>query len=354
MKNSEDIDSNKLNLNEINTNNCDNKSDLIKNNDEDGYDIIEEKIIDARSGCCALCFILVSFFLIIGFIVGIWLFFGLVSNQQFWLCIISAILTFFLLSCLIFLFYSFGGFFINELNEAHVCILFGKYVGTVKKNGFLFVNPFYSHRTISLKSNNLNGAVIKVNDKVGNPVMMGCVVVWRVKDTSKAMFEVEDYKEYVRIQSECAVRYLGCKFPYEKVHENDICLRSGEHEVNRVLMNELSERLAHAGIEVEEARITELSYANEIANVMLKRQAADAVVAAREKIVQGAVSIVGHAINALKDNEICKMSREKKVQLVSNLMVVLCGESQQGGNISSNSSSASRLQEGIHKYFSSK
>ena len=247
--------------------------------------------------------------------------------------------------------FHFVDFFVNELNEAHVCILFGEYVGTIKKNGFLFVNPFYTHKTISLKSNNLNGAVIKVNDKVGNPVMMGCVVVWRVKDTSKAMFEVENYKEYVRIQSECAVRYLGCKFPYEKVNENDICLRSGEHEVNRVLMNELSQTLAHAGIEVEEARITELSYANEIANVMLKRQAADAVVAAREKIVQGAVSIVGHAINALNDNEICKMNREKKVQLVSNLMVILCGESQQGGNAPTNS--RPRLPEGIHKYIGS-
>ena len=355
MKNYNEIDNKELTLNEINTNNLNNNNNLIKNNENDDYDIIEEKIIDAYSGCCIICVIIVSFLLIIGFIVGIWLFFGLVSNQQIWLCIISVILTFFLLSLFIFLCYSCSGFFINNLNEAHVCILFGKYVGTVKKTGFLFVNPFYSHSTISLKSNNLNGAVIKVNDKVGNPVMMGCVVVWRVKDTSKAMFEVEDYKEYVRIQSECAVRYLGCKFPYEKVNENDICLRSGEHEVNRVLMDELSERLAHAGIEVEEARITELSYANEIANVMLKRQAADAVVAAREKIVQGAVSIVGHAINALNDNEICKMNREKKVQLVSNLMVILCGESQQGGgNAPSNSSSsAPRLQEGIHKYFSS-
>ena len=242
-------------------------------------------------------------------------------------------------------------FFVNELNEAHVCILFGEYVGTIKKNGFLFVNPFYSHSTILLKSNNLNGTVIKVNDKIGNPIMMGCVVVWRVKDTSKAMFEVENYKEYVRIQSECAVRNLGCKYPYEKINENDICLRSGEYEVNIVLMKELSERLVPASIEVEEARITELSYANEIANVMLKRQAADAVVAAREKIVQGAVSIVGHAINSLNDNEVCKLNREKKVKLISNLMVVLCGESQQGGG--SVSSSRTRLIEGINKYINS-
>ena len=350
MKNDE-MDKNELNFNEINTNSLNIKNDLINNNERNDYDIIEEKIIDAHSGCCMICVIFISFLLILGFIVGIWIFFAIGSKQQIWLCIIFVILTFILLSIFILLCYSFRGFFVNELNEAHVCILFGEYVGTVKKNGFLFVNPFYTHKTISLKSNNLNGAVIKVNDKVGNPVMMGCVVVWRVKDTSKAMFEVENYKEYVRIQSECAVRYLGCKFPYEKVNENDICLRSGEHEVNRVLMNELSQTLAHAGIEVEEARITELSYANEIANVMLKRQAADAVVAAREKIVQGAVSIVGHAINALNDNEICKMNREKKVQLVSNLMVILCGESQQGGNAPTNS--RPRLPEGIHKYIGS-
>ena len=349
INNDEMEKNNEINF-EINTN-FNNKNKLIKFNMGKDYDLIEEKIIDASPGCCILCAILISLLIILLSIVGMWIYFALVSNHQLWLCMLSEILTFLFFLIFVLLCFSFNGFFVNELNEARVCILFGEYVGTVKKNGFLFVNPFYSHSTISLKSNNLNGTVIKVNDKIGNPIMMGCVVVWRVKNTSKPMFEVENYKEYVRIQSECAVRYLGCKFPYEKVNENDICLRSGEHEVNRVLMNELSQTLAHAGIEVEEARITELSYANEIANVMLKRQAADAVVAAREKIVQGAVSIVGHAINSLNDNEVCKLNREKKVKLISNLMVVLCGESQQGGG--SVSSSRTRLIEGINKYINS-
>jgi hypothetical protein len=359
MKN--DSNENMLNLNDINSlnnnniynnnhNNNNNNFNIINNNPNNkfDYDLIEEKIIDARSGCSMIFMILITIPFCVIAIVSMWVFFSR-NSDKYWLGIIFGILTFAFFSLIILSFCSCQGFFINEVNEAHVCTLFGKYIGTVKKNGFLFVNPFYSHKKISLKSNNLNGTVIKVNDKVGNPVMMGCVVVWRVKDTAKAIFEVEDYIHYVRIQSECAVRFVGCKFPYDKVNENDICLKSGEHEVNRVLIEELTERLAHAGIEVEEARITELSYANEIANVMLKRQAADAVVAAREKIVQGAVSIVGHAINALNDNDICKINREKKVQLVSNLMVVLCGESQQGGNVSATGSS-SRLQEGIHKY----
>ena len=354
-----DTNENMLNLNDNNSDkNSDNYNNIKYNNFDNinnnpnkqfEYDLIEEKIIDACSGCSMICMLLITIPLLLGSTASMWVFFA--YNQKIYLGIIFGLLTFIFFSLIIISFCCCHGFFINEINEAHVCTLFGKYIGTVKKNGFLFVNPFYNHQKISLKSNNLNGTVIKVNDKVGNPVMTGCVVVWRVKDTAKAIFEVENYTQYVKIQSECAVRFVGCKFPYDKVNENDICLKSGEHEVNRVLIEELTERLAHAGIEVEEARITELSYANEIANVMLKRQAADAVVAAREKIVQGAVSIVGHAINALNDNDICKINREKKVQLVSNLMVVLCGESQQGGNASANmTGSSSRLQEGIHKY----
>ena len=239
--------------------------------------------------------------------------------------------------------YCLGGLFVNDINEAHVLTFFGEYLGTVKKTGFCFVNPLANHKTISLKSNNLNGAVIKVNDKLGNPIMMGCVVVWRVNDTAKAMFSVENYNQYVEIQSDCAVRDVGCQFPYESDNENEICLRSGNEEVSKVLVKELSERLKHAGIEVIEARITELSYANEIANVMLKRQAADAVIAARQKIVEGAVSIVGHALDSLNKNDICNMNREKKAKLVSNMLVVLCGDSQasSGGH----SSSAPRLAE---------
>lgn len=190
------------------------------------------------------------------------------------------------------------------------------------------INPCTSKRKISLRSVNFNGDAIKVNDKVGNPIMMGCVVVWRVSDTAKACFDVQDYTNYVRVQNESAVRFVGCMFPYDKVNDNDICLRSGHEEVNRVLQQELSERLFTAGLEVQEARITELAYSSEIANAMLKRQAAEAIIAAREKIVQGAVSIVGHALNSLSQNQICDLTQEERLKLVSNMLVVLCSESQ--------------------------
>ena len=222
----------------------------------------------------------------------------------------------------------FCGYFVNDPNEAYVITFFGKYRGTVKDSGFFWINPLTSKRKISLRSNNLNGEVIKVNDKVGNPVMMGCVVVWRVNDTAKACFDVQDYYNYVRVQSESAVRYVGCMYPYDKVNEDDVCLRSGHEEVHRVLQNELSERLKTAGIEVQEARITELAYSSEIANAMLKRQAAEAIIAAREKIVQGAVSIVGHALNSLNHNNICELTQEERAKLVSNMLIVLCSESQ--------------------------
>lgn len=222
----------------------------------------------------------------------------------------------------------FCGYFVNDPNEAYVITFFGKYRGTVKESGFFWINPLTNKKKISLRSNNLNGEVIKVNDKVGNPIMMGCVVVWRVNDTAKACFDVENYHNYVRVQSESAVRYVGCMYPYDKVNEEDVCLRSGHEEVHRVLQNELSERLRTAGIEVQEARITELAYSSEIANAMLKRQAAEAIIAAREKIVQGAVSIVGHALNSLNQNNICELKQEERAKLVANMLVVLCSESQ--------------------------
>ena len=309
----------------------------IQNDLNDGN--IKEKIIDAKSGACMLIIFLLSIFILIVAMIVI------IPTQNVALIIPTYIIA---IPVIILICYCFGGLFVNDINEAHVLTFFGEYLGTVKKTGFCFVNPLANHKTISLKSNNLNGAVIKVNDKLGNPIMMGCVVVWRVNDTAKAMFSVENYNQYVEIQSDCAVRDVGCQFPYESDNENEICLRSGNEEVSKVLVKELSERLKHAGIEVIEARITELSYANEIANVMLKRQAADAVIAARQKIVEGAVSIVGHALDSLNKNDICNMDREKKAKLVSNMLVVLCGDSQasSGGH----SSSAPRLAEGFNKY----
>ena len=241
-----------------------------------------------------------------------------------------------------------SGFFTNDVNIAHVLTFFGKYYGTVKKNGFLWVNPFTSKKRVSLKAQNLNGAVIKVNDKHGNPVMMGCVVVWRIYDTAKATFEVDSCDNYIRIQSEGVVREVGCLFPYDKLTKEDtITLKGDQKEINRILVELLTKRCMPAGIQIIEAKITELSYANEIAEVMLKTQAADAVIAARDKIVNGAVSMIGHALSSLDSNDVCKMSREKKAKLVCNMLVVLCGESQTNTNVSS---SAPRLMEGYYKY----
>ena len=174
----------------------------------------------------------------------------------------------------------------------------------------------------------MNGEVIKINDKNGNPIKAGCVVVWRVHDTAKAIFNVQDYFSFVSVQAESALRNIGCKYPYDKQNEDDICLKSGHDIVNNDLKNELIFRLEYAGIDVEESRITELSYSTEIANAMLKRQAADAVVAARQTIVNGAMSVVEDAVKALKENNICEFTQKDKEEFVKNMLVVLSGEAQ--------------------------
>ena len=218
------------------------------------------------------------------------------------------------------------GFFTNTPNIAHVITYFGNYLGSVKKVGFFWINPFYTHNLINLKRNIFRSEVIKVNDKTGNPIMVGCIVVWKVKDTAKAFFDVQNYVNYVRVQTETAIRYIGCKYPYEKINKDDICLRSGHAEINEELKRELTERLDPSGIEIVESYINELSYAPEIANVMLKRQGAQAIIAAREKIVQGAVSIAGHAVQSLKENNIVELNDDEKSDIVSNLILVLCTE----------------------------
>ena len=223
---------------------------------------------------------------------------------------------------------SFSGFMNNEPNEATILIFYGKYKGTIKQTGMFWILPFYSLKKIFLRSNNLNGEVIQINDKKGNPIKAGCVVVWRVHDTAKAIFNVEDYFSFVSVQAESALRNIGCKYPYDKTNEDDICLKSGHDVVNNDLKNELIFRLGYAGIEVEEARITELSYSTEIANAMLKRQAADTVVAARQTIVNGAMSIVEDAVRALKEYKICEFSEKDKEEFVKNMLVVLSGEAQ--------------------------
>ena len=220
------------------------------------------------------------------------------------------------------------GFSVVNPNESSVLMLFGAYKGTVKTNGFFWLNPFFSRKRISLRARNLNSEPIKVNDKLGNPIMIGIVLVWKVEDTFKAAFEVDDYGHFVDIQSESAIRKLAGHYPYDNFDDEgaEITLRGGGEEVNQKLEDELSERLAIAGILVHEARISYLAYASEIAGAMLRRQQATAIVAARFKIVEGAVSMVEMALDQLAKKKIIDMDDEKKAAMVSNLMVVLCSD----------------------------
>ena len=225
---------------------------------------------------------------------------------------------------------SLRGFVLVNPNGSRVLLLFGKYMGTIKKNGLFWVNPFYSKNKISLRASNFDSERLKVNDKLGNPIMISTILVWRVTDTYKAAFEVDDYKNFVRVQTDAAVRKLASMYPYDNFadegHTEDITLRSSVNEVSEALEKEVQERLAMAGIEVLEARIGYLAYAQEIANAMLKRQQATAIVAARHKIVEGAVSMVEMALDQLGKKEIIDLDEERKAAMVSNLMVVLCSD----------------------------
>ncbi|WP_219226145.1 SPFH domain-containing protein [Pedobacter antarcticus] len=220
------------------------------------------------------------------------------------------------------------GLIINNPNEAKVLTLFGKYVGTVKTDGFFWVNPLTTKKKVSLKARNLNGHQIKVNDKLGNPIEIAAVVVWQIKETAMAMFAVEDYLQYVTIQSEAAVRHLANIFPYDNFEDEEatITLKDGAEKVSSLLEGELSERLSRAGIEVIEARISHLAYAQEIASAMLQRQQATAVIAARKLIVEGAVGMVEMALERLSAKNIVELDEERKAAMVSNLLVVLCGD----------------------------
>jgi regulator of protease activity HflC (stomatin/prohibitin superfamily) len=220
------------------------------------------------------------------------------------------------------------GFFTLQPNEARVLILFGSYQGTVRKSGFHWTNPFNRKFRISARARNFQSDRLKVNDKRGNPIEIATVVVWRVADTAQAVFDVDQYVEYVRVQSESAVRHLASTFAYDHGEENEVTLRGGGEEVQRDLQNELQDRLSKAGVTVDEARITHLAYAPEIASAMLRRQQAEAVIAARQKIVHGAVSMVEMALRELAERSVVNLDDERKAAMVSNLMVVLCGESE--------------------------
>ncbi|ALM06560.1 membrane protein [Sediminicola sp. YIK13] len=222
------------------------------------------------------------------------------------------------------------GFVLVNPNNSRVLLLFGKYVGTIKKNGLFWVIPFYSKKAISLRASNFDSERLKVNDKLGNPIMISTILVWRVTDTYKAAFDVDDYKNFVRVQTDAAVRKLASMYPYDNFadegHKEDITLRSSVNEVSEDLEKEVQERLSMAGIEVLEARIGYLAYAQEIANAMLKRQQATAIVAARHKIVEGAVSMVEMALSELSKKQVVDLDDERKAAMVSNLMVVLCSD----------------------------
>ncbi len=219
-----------------------------------------------------------------------------------------------------------GFFFVNP-NSSLVLVLFGDYKGTVKSNGFFWVNPLFSKKPISLRARNFDSEKIKVNDKVGNPIQIGVILVWQVRDTFKAAFEVDNYENFVRIQSDSAVRKLAGLYPYDNFDTDaELTLRSGHEEVNRALEENLKNRLDIAGIHVIEARIGYLAYAPEIASAMLRRQQATAVVAARFKIVEGAVSMVQMALAQLSQHQIIELDEERKASMVSNLMVVLCSD----------------------------
>ena len=230
---------------------------------------------------------------------------------------------------LIFIVYVFvlPGFFTIQPNEAMVLILFGRYIGTVKNSGWHWANPFYTKKKISLRSRNINGEKIKVNDEMGNPIEIAAVIVWRVENTAEAVFDVDNYVDYVNVQSESALRHLAGMYPYDNTEDtHTISLRGSADEVAEALKNELQQRLGKAGVIVEEARLSHLAYAPEIAAAMLQRQQAAAIIAARQKIVEGAVGMVQMALTKLSENEIVELDEERKAAMVSNLLVVLCGE----------------------------
>jgi len=213
-------------------------------------------------------------------------------------------------------------------NEAVVCTFFGDYVGTVKKNGLQWVNPLYSKRKISLRARNLNGQTLKVNDKMGNPVEIAAVVVWQVQDTARALFSVDDYVLFVQIQSEAAVRKLANTYAYDHMEDetSSVTLRDSTGQINLFLEQELNERLERAGVDIIEARVSHLAYSSEIAGAMLQRQQASAMISARRLIVEGAVGMVEMALERLEKNGVISLDEERKAAMVSNLLVVLCGE----------------------------
>lgn len=261
--------------------------------------------------------------------------FGLSGVPFFFLCLVLLALGVWLLVTEQFVFgvpalvvtaFCLAGFYIVQPNQAKVLTLFGRYVGTERRNGVYWTNPLTLRKNISLRIRNFNSERLKVNDLMGNPIEIAAVIVWRVVDTARAMFDVEDYAQFVAIQSETALRHLASQYPYDNFSEGGTSLRGNADEVADALRRELAARLGHAGVEVLEARLSHLAYSPEIAGAMLQRQQASAIIAARQQIVQGAVGMVEMALRELSDQNIVQLDEERKAQMVSNLLVVLTSE----------------------------
>ncbi|HST27027.1 MAG TPA: SPFH domain-containing protein [Rudaea sp.] len=274
---------------------------------------MNERRLSAPSGIPALLGIIVLLLAD-----GAWFVYS-IQNQTVWAIIVAVLAAIVLLICL-------GGFFTVAPNEGKVLQFFGRYVGTVRDSGPRWANPFYSKRGVSLRVRNFESSKLKVNDSDGNPIEIAAVVVWQVVDTAEALFQVNDYEDFVHIQSESALRQMAQSYPYDSHDTGAVSLRSHGSEITDHLQKEIQERLASAGVKVIESRISHLAFAPEIAQAMLQRQQASAIIAARTKIVEGAVTMVEMALEQLKTRGVVQLDEERKAAMVSNLLVVLCGE----------------------------
>ncbi len=273
--------------------------------------MIQEKIVNSQSGFGMIGVLLLALILSIAGVIVLPALLKL-------LCLILALVV---IVC-------WFGFYMVHPNQAAVLQLFGRYVGTDKQNGLRWANPLYSKQKVSLRVRNFESSKMKVNDNAGNPVEIAAVVVWKVVDSAEAVFEVDNYEDFVSIQSESAIRHMASSYAYDAGSDDVISLRSSTDEVTELLRNEIQARLNKAGVEVLEARISHLAYAPEIASAMLQRQQASAIVAARQQIVEGAVGMVELALQRLSENKVVELDEERKAAMVSNLLVVLCGDNQ--------------------------
>ncbi len=274
---------------------------------------MQERPISAPSGVAIVAVLFVAT------VANVWYLVVAIDDKSLWSVLIS-------LGIAVVLTFLWFGFFIVQPNQGAVLQFFGKYVGTCRDHGLRWTNPFYTKKTVTLRVRNFESSKLKVNDLEGSPIEIGAIAVWFVHDTAEAVFNVDDYENFVKVQSESALRQMATSYPYDLHDDHVVSLRSHAKEINEHLKNEIQERLASAGVSVLEARVSHLAYAPEIAHAMLQRQQASAIIAARTKIVEGAVSMVQMALDKLRKEGIVDLDEERKAAMVSNLLVVLCGE----------------------------